>query len=91
LEPGVHGPREREPEYLRHFRQATDNRKTKRLKRRIQYASNEGYSLHFTRIRHELGPFGTGQDAKMRECVTVDTVDGKEKKYNQFDTTEMTR
>jgi hypothetical protein len=27
--------------------------------------------------------------AKMRECVTVDTVEGKEKKYNQFDTTEM--
>lgn len=27
--------------------------------------------------------------AKTRECVTVDTVNGKEKKYNQFDTTEM--
>ena len=26
---------------------------------------------------------------KMRECVTVDTVEGKEKKYNQFDSTEM--
>src|SRR6267142_6050656 len=27
--------------------------------------------------------------SKARECVTVDTVNGKEKKYNQFDTTEM--
>jgi Phage capsid protein len=27
--------------------------------------------------------------SKTRECVTVDTVHGKEKKYNQFDTTEM--
>ena len=27
--------------------------------------------------------------AKMRECVQVDSVEGKEKKYNQFDTTEM--
>lgn len=27
--------------------------------------------------------------AKTRECVTVDVVHGKEKKYNQFDTTEM--
>lgn len=26
---------------------------------------------------------------KTRECVTVDSVDGKEKKYNQFDSTEM--
>ena len=26
---------------------------------------------------------------KMRECVMVDTVEGKEKKYNQFDSTEM--
>jgi len=26
---------------------------------------------------------------KMRECVTVDSVEGKEKKYNQFDSTEM--
>jgi len=26
---------------------------------------------------------------KMRECVQVDTVEGKEKKYNQFDSTEM--
>lgn len=26
---------------------------------------------------------------KMRECVQVDSVEGKEKKYNQFDSTEM--